>query len=402
MNKIPNIRQRGKSFAYTLDLGKDEDGKRNRVTHGGFNTHQEAMEHVITQTAMMIEGKLAGTSKELLESFIRTWFGYKRRSLRPATIKGNEAIINNHIIPLLGHKRILNIGIDDIRDFYMQLDKKHLSSGTAKNIRRVLSECLDDAVKKDIIQKNPARMERATVSSKRKKSRFQYWEEHQWMAFLKFVTGNKWYAAILLALTTGAREGEILGLQWRNVNFRTNEIFIEQAVSKANVGYSIQDPKNESSVRKIELPQWVMDQLKILKEVIDEASGKVFNGRNDYVVHTSKGTFVQPPNLYKEYRKLYNDYCKMVELYPNSPEYPSLEYIKFHELRHTHVTWLLENDESIEAVAQRLGHSTSVTTMEYYSHVTKKMKSGIVRTLELAGQTVIQMHNSLPNGKLSS
>jgi integrase len=357
VNKMPEIKQRGNSFCYVQEKGKDENGKRIRVTRGGFTTRKAATEDYKEQIRINTPDIRIGTSGEMFDDTAKNWLAYKVLEVRPATVRNITNVITKHIIPFFTKMPTANIGINEIRAFYIHLSGKGLANTTIKNIRMSLSECLSDAVNRGVINRNPTKLTKAPKSGNVKK--FDYWNKEEINQFLTYAQGSKWYIGLLIAIVSGARQGELLALTWKNVNFPNNTITFDQSFAKAEVGYAIANTKTKSSERTIGMPKRIMDEIARYKDIIDPTSQKVFNGRNDYVIRTSIGTPVQPSNFYKEFIRVV--------------EQSGVRRIKFHSLRHTAATLWIEESVSVNEVSRRLGHSSIVTTMEIYAHITPRM-----------------------------
>lgn len=361
---LPNIRQRGKSFCYTVEIQrKRTTDERKRITRGGFTSKHEAEQDAIKTLSKVMDGKLLGIPEENFDKLLKQFVEDKNLEVRYATLRNIKNVVNNHISPYFGKIRVDEITERKIRDFFIYLDNKGLEATTIKQIRVTLIDCLNSAVKQDIITKNPAREVKPPNTRRKAQKRFDYWNKEEFILFLNWAKSSEWYLGYLIALFTGAREGEILALQWRNVNFNSNTITFDQALSKAEVGYEISNTKNVSSDRTVGLPKEVMQEIMQYRDLINTRGKKVYNDRNDFVVHTSKGTTVHPTNFYKEFIRITME--------------AGLRRIRVHDLRHSHATHLLDNGMNINGVAARLGHSKSTTTLEVYAHITKRMELGI-------------------------
>jgi integrase len=177
-----------------------------------------------------------------------------------------------------------------------------------------------------------------------------------------------------LAAYTGARQGEILALRWENIDFKAGTVTIQNSVSIAEKGHTVSGPKTRSSIRRISLPPAVMNELRQWKDIIhvdpvnkliDE---RAYNKPKDFIVHTYDGKFVNPRNFVKAWKKLLEE--------------SGLRTIRFHDLRHTHATFLIQSGINIKAISARLGHSTAKMTLDVYSHLTQPMEEGITATLQ--------------------
>ena len=167
---------------------------------------------------------------------------------------------------------------------------------------------------------------------------------------------SKYYPFFLLAATTGARLGELLGLKAPNV--KPNYIYIDNNLQAVRGKLTDMPPKTAAGVRKITIASEVSKALKLASA----SSGSVLSF-NRYVFHTRNGTPIAPRNMERIWKALLQE--------------AGVEYKNFHVLRHTMATQLLANGVSIAEVAKRLGHSKISHTLNLYSHAVPNYDEGI-------------------------
>lgn len=178
---------------------------------------------------------------------------------------------------------------------------------------------------------------------------------------------------IHLALTSGCRLGELLGMSWKQVNFSRKTITVSQSMSQVNHKYIIEDVKTRSSFRKIELPDsmttllksWKKEQTAYAKELRN-----LYDDSLDLVFTNCWGRPINPSNFYLRYWK------KLVRL----ADLP--EGVTFHSLRKTHATLLLRAGVNIKVVSERLGHSSTSVTADIYSALLPDMQGQAVQALD--------------------
>lgn len=249
-----------------------------------------------------------------------------------------ELNLNKRIIPDLGHIELRKLTPQDIQRFYNRTVKKRidgkegtLSSTSLRAIHRTLHAALERAVKLDLIENNPAdRVELPTPA--RFKPRVLIPEEAQ--RLLEAAKDNPNYALIATALFTGLRLGELLSLRWESVDLRDGVITVEKS-------------KTASGVRMVPIPPFAT-------EILRKQRG------------ATQGVFVFPGNLRGE--EIERSYLSS-KVMPKLCEAAGLPRMRFHDLRHTHATWLAAMDISARTVADRLGHSDASFTLRTYAHV---------------------------------
>ncbi|MCD8501373.1 MAG: site-specific integrase [Bacillaceae bacterium] len=207
-------------------------------------------------------------------------------------------------------------------------------------------------MKYGLIQKNPVELVDAPRPQKKE---MKTWNEEEVRQFLDVAESSRYYIVYLLAVTTGMRRGEILGLRWQDIDFKLKTLSIKQTLS--NRGDEFQETKTSSGNRSVSLPTVTIEQLKKHKKMI--AQEKLLAGNCyvnlDLVVCTSLGNKLHPRNLLREFKRL----TDLAEVAP----------IRFHDLRHTHATLMLKQGVHPKIVSERLGHSNIKITLDTYTHV---------------------------------
>ncbi len=193
------------------------------------------------------------------------------------------------------------------------------------------------------------------------------WNELEIKRFLEFAKENRYYIAFELALLTGMRQGEILGLRWKDINLDKGYLVINQTLSHDGKTFLVCG-KTKSSRRNIQHPNSTIDGLKRHKIIVNKEKENDIYTNNDLVVCTQVGTPLNPANL----RRSFNNLIKTAQV----PQ------IRFHDLRHTHATLLLSKGVNIKVISERLGHSNIKVTLDTYSHVLPTMQEDAIKKLE--------------------
>lgn len=362
-------RSNGK-WEFQIPMGKNPDGSRKRITGGGFASQEEAEQALIKKLYEINAGLFVEPSKETVYNFFVTWLAQKQGQLKPSTYAKYRGHVNNHVIPFLRSLALSKLTTQHIQHMYLSLQKKN-SPRTIKHLHLMLSQALKRAVKLKIISENPAEN---CLLPKVVTPEAGHWSVEELRQFLSIAKSSRWYTAFLLAAYTGARQGEILALQWKNIDLFKGTVTIKNSVSKAETGFKVSTPKTRSSLRQVNLPPSVVAELRQLKAIRQisrrrvKTDARVFDQPSDFVVHTFNGKYLNPRNFSKEWYRL-------IKL-------SGLNQIRFHDLRHTHATLLLQAGINMKAVSRRLGHSTVGITLDTYSHVTPQMEEGITAALE--------------------
>lgn len=269
-----------------------------------------------------------------------------KHTLKPKTYSTYKWLIEKHVIPEIGRIKLASLKPHHLQKLYGDKIDSGLSKKTVLHIHSVIRRALNEAIKWGLINNNPCS---AVTPPRAEKSIPEVWSIEQAQEFLQAVREHRWYTIYLIALTTGARRGEILGLEWENIDFDRKTVSIQKTVSEISGKPVIGKPKTKRSRRKISLPDIVIDALKEL------------GGGTGFVFTTSNNTPITPRNLLRHY------YSVLDEL--------DIPRIRFHDLRHTAATILLTKDVHPKKVQELLGHSSITLTLDTYSHVIKGIHS---------------------------
>lgn len=206
-----------------------------------------------------------------------------------------------------------------------------------------------------MVNKNPCT---SIKPPKPEKFEMQVWDELDVKTFLDFSKTDRFYIVYLLALTTGMRKGELLGLKWQDVDFTNKTISVKRAVTrKKGGGFEIGSLKTDHSYRNISLFEHVIKELEEYKH--EQRKFKMKNRKTykdeDLITASSSGSFILPRNLDRSWLSALDE--------------SMLKKIRFHDMRHTHATLLLKQGTHPKVVQERLGHYSVTVTLDLYSHV---------------------------------
>jgi integrase len=234
-----------------------------------------------------------------------------------------------------------------------------------------LSSALKQAVKWQIIPSNPATLVDLPQNHRKEMKALSPEEAKQ---FLDAAKKDKWFVIFSLAISTGMRPEEYLGLQWKDIDLEKGTAIVQRALvwKRKGGGWSLQEPKTSQSRRTIPLPASVVSELnRHRKKQLEERIGLGAAYQNfDFVFATEIGTPILTSNLI---RKHFKPILKDAEL---------PEDIRLYDLRHSCATLLLAVGENPKVVSERLGHATIVLTLDTYSHVLPSMQQSATAKLE--------------------
>lgn len=373
-----HVKRKGRNWYVVLELEPIEiDGKLKRNTKWisvrkelGLNkpaTKRQAEELLVKKLREVQEGTYIEphemTIKELLDQWLEV---YAKANLRPTTYTKYKRHITNHIIPAIGSIEIAKIKPLHIEKLLVskrtggRLDGKEggLSSSTIMDLYKILSGVFQSAVKWELVQRN---IMDAVAPPKQEKSALKVWNPEQVKWFLSYLRDHRLYPFYSIALSTGMRRGELLGLRWQDIDWDNQRLAISQTLVVVNGRLQLSKGKTRGSHGVIALSDAEITILRRqrrrqLEELI--ALGK----RNDadLVFLSEEGTPLHPGNLLRHLQ--------------TTADIIGLPRITLHGLRHTCATLMLLAGVHPKVVAERLRHSRISTAMDLYSHVLPSMQ----------------------------
>ena len=372
-----SIEKRGKnSYRLTVSEGFDLNGKpmiHRKTVHGNKKDAEVELAKFVTevQNGLVIDGKSLKFSE-----FTEIWKrDYGSKELAPSTYKRYCRMLETRLLPYFGHFYINKIKPTDIMKFYDLLEKdtqlvrkkgnngsktkKPLSGKTILEHHRLLRAMLHKAVYWQLIVANPA--ERVQPPKARKPKRRSY-DDDQTKILLENLEllpseDTKYKVAIILTVFTGVRLGELMGLEWQDVDFKNGIISINRSSQYlADMGVFTKVPKTESSIREIAIPEFIialLDEYKLWYEEQKSIYGELWTNSDRLFVQADDKP-MHPSTISKWFVK----YVGQI----------GLPVINFHGLRHTNASLLVAQNIDIAVVSARLGHAQISTTLDFYVH----------------------------------
>lgn len=374
-----SVENRGKgSWRLTVSLGLGADGKyiKKRKTVKAKNKTEAKLKLAAFITELEA-GEYIDPSNIKFGQFVQVWRDkYATRKLAPKTIEMYDYQLEGHILPLFRNRKLDEILPIHITDYLQSLETKRndgkeggLSTSTIQKHYNILQSIFKYAKKNNLIKHNP--VENAEKPTVRYKPGDVYDSEEliQLYHLLSKEQNTQQVLIIKLALNTGMRKGEILALQWDDIDFTTNTIHVRHSLSytKAN-GYELKDPKTKGSNRKVAPPKKLMDELKkhIYKKKTDRMESKeLWEGGKHYFVFSSD---LGKPLHQNVPSKWWSRFIERVNKNLKDQDMPTLKKIRFHDLRHTAATSLINKGADPHSISKRLGHANIKTTFNIYGH----------------------------------
>jgi integrase len=297
---------------------------------------------------------------------------YARPSIRNSTYISYETYVRAHVIPAIGTIKMKNVTVDTFQRFFNEkvklgrLDGKGgLSAKTTKNLFTMMKTAMEQAKENDLIKKN---FLDGVKLPKIEQQEMRVLSIDEQQKLIKAVQGSSEPTAfgINLALFTGVRLGELLGLKWENVDFNNKKIYIKETVSRlknfdenatnATTLQSKKSTKTQSSKRSIDLLDELCDDLKDYKKNIDEIKTNFLGFNPEGFVFVNQTGGIMDPRTYQD---IFKRHLKMA----------GVSDANFHSLRHTFATRAIEQGMDILVLSKILGHAQPSTTLNKYGHV---------------------------------
>lgn len=368
-----------KTGTYYFKVNYKENGKYKQILRRGFKTQKEVKAAMAEVENAVNKGTFVKPSTRLYKDFVADWLDDKKRSIKPRTLNNYTLLMKNHILPMrknakgktvgLGNKEVGEITARDILDLYNELhDTGRLADENIQKCHTLIKDSFKQARYEKLISEDPTEFIKRPTARKKE---MDVWTLEEAQRFLSAAATDRLYIVFLLALTTGMRQGEILGLRWKDVDFEKRVISVTQILNHDGKSFDV-GAKTLSGQRPVRLDRETMNALARHQKRAKEDRLKyadVFQD-NGLVVCTRFGGPVSPRNVNRTFERIVESINAKIDEQRSAAEETEehLKKIRFHDLRHTHVTFLIKNRETPQAIAERLGWSDT-RMIDKYAHI---------------------------------
>jgi integrase len=317
----------------------------------------------------MIEAAVLATEKDpSLALYLKEWLSHARGRVRATTYKGYECLIRCYVLPALGEVRLSELSPLHIQRLYSSLltPERNLSAGTVLNLHLVLTQALGQAVRWGILDKNPAKGAQPPRPVRPEPVVVDPAMASRIVAALQ---GSAVELPGTMAISTGMRRGEILGLRWADLGPDLRHAQVRRTLHTTGRGLAFSEPKTRRSRRAVALPEIVRPPLDRAREeqALRRSNAKAWQDL-DLVIDRGDGGPLHPDTLSSRWRLFLRR--------------SGLPHIRFHDLRHAHATLMLLQGVHPKVVSERLGHASVGITLDIYSHVLPSMQQDAVRAFD--------------------
>ena len=307
---------------------------------------------------------------------VQTWvleflMKYKKNELKITTFDSYMGMYRKHICGShLGTMKLDKVSTEVLQRYYNDKIKDGYSSKTVREIETILNSAFTMALKLRMMRENPNLY---TTIPKKVKYEAKVLSQDEVKRILAEAKEEELYPIVITTVYTGMRKGEVMALKWDNVDFEQRKIFVKNSLcriedkqldanGRRHIHYEILEPKTKKSIRMIPMLDEVYDALMEQKKRQDVDKEKYKD------IYTDQGfVFADLIGNHLPQRPFMDKYHKFLQKY-------NITDIRFHDLRHTFASLLIESDVSMKVIQELLGHSTITTSMDIYTHISDKKK----------------------------
>jgi integrase len=319
--------RRGSTYSVVLDLGKGPDGKRIRKWHSGYSTKKAAEQAQGELVAKLGQGSYTEPSKRLTGAFLREdWLPGLRSQVRPSTWAEHRSKVEVHLVPAIGQVPLQRLTPGHLNTLYADLLERGLSARTVFHVHATIRRALADATRWGLVPRNVALLASPPRPSR---TELQVWTAADLRSFLAFVEDDRLYALWLLAASTGMRRGEVLGLQWPDVDLGRARVAVRRSLVTVGHQVVVSEPKTAKGRRSVALDPTTVAAIKAWgkRQTAERLawgpawtdSGLVFTREDGRALHP------------REVTRAFTRHVLAA----------GLPIIRLHDLRHTHATLAL-------------------------------------------------------------
>lgn len=353
--------RKGQSWQLTVEMPRDPiTGERKRKYKTVTGTKKEADQALRRFITELERGEYIEDNNITVSDWLQKWLEvYIVPTVSPTTLVGYKGMIRRYIDPLIGHLQVQELNALAVQIWVNKLrvspsSGEPLTAGTIKHTYHVLRGAMDKAVQAGLIHRSPCAGIQLPKGEKKKPV---IYDETQIQQLLDFARGTEMELIIDLELCMGMRRGELLGLQWQDIDWDKNQIHIIRSRVAVDGKSVVKQPKTESGTRTVDVPEILMKKLKRYKVQCMEQKIRV--GRRlleeDFII------------VHPDGRPIYPEYVS--QMFTKLQKRAGLPKCRFHDLRHLCASIMVKQGVEVKVAQERLGHKDITTTMNIYAHV---------------------------------
>ena len=338
-------------------------------------------EKLVRLQTQKLDGTLGEPTKLTVTQFLDRWIEDSAKpTIRESTYENYRVMIRLHIVPYLG-----GVLLSKLTPAHVQgMQSRILNTGVSPRTCQLARKILHHAIEWGMVPRNVCDAVDAPRVPKRPMKTFT---PEQAFRFLKEAEQDRLSAIYVLAISAGLRMGELLALQWQDIDFDAGTLSVQRGLVEVNGKQLILEPKTAKGRRLVDLPRFAVDALlEHRKRMVAEGHARI-----PWVFCTKSGellckTHVRSRSYMRILKRANQKFTEQAEKKGVIPEL--LPIIRFHDLRHTAATIMLSQGVHPKIVQERLGHSTISMTLDTYSHVLPTMQKEAAEKLDRLYRTV--------------
>lgn len=338
-----------------------------RISHTA-KTRRECQDWIRKMNNQIDDGMNYDNSRILIKDYLSDWLKNSKPSYRSKTWKHFEQLIRDYINPQIGSIKLIDLRPEHIQRLYNFLLEHNIGAYTILKVHSVLHNALSHAVKLGTIPRNPASV---VKTPKEPSKEMQILDENQVSQLLLSTKNHRLGMLIYLAMSTGMRQMELLGLKWSDIDWVKHTIRVErQLVRPEGKGVQFAPLKTKSGRRSIDISPRTIEALREHynnQHLIKQSVGTKWQ-ENDLIFTNSFGGPINPRNLLRDFKKLLQD--------------AGLPPIRWHDLRHTTASIWLNQGIPVLVVSKRLGHSRPSITLDIYAHLIPNKQTELAEMID--------------------
>ncbi len=351
-----SIRQRGPRLWEARVIVGYRDGRSVRRSLYG-TTRREVAEKLTADLAGLQRGEGLLNERRTVGAFLDEWMAGLDLRVRPSTALRYRDLLGRHAIPAIGSVRLSQLTPQRVDALLAERQQAGLSARSVWHLRAVLRAALADALRTGQVTRNAAGL--ARPPRKAEPYRVEPMSPDQAGAILDAVAGTELEAPVSVALWTGLRQGELLGLRWSDIDLDRGRLTVTATLQRRGGEWFVEGTKTDRSRRTIHLPEPGVAALAALRQRQREQrlrAGPAWETRHGDLVFTD--AIGQPLNG-----------STLTHKFRTALDRAGLRSVRFHDLRHAAATLMLASGTDLKVVTEVLGHSTIATTANVYAGV---------------------------------
>lgn len=332
-----------------LTAGRDAQGKLIRKTVYG-PTKRDVQEKLTRLQNEKLDGKLLAVGRLTVKELLDRWLEYWKPNISAGTRREYRNKADRFIIPNIGEHEVAKLRPMHVQSFMDKLAADNVGARTRAYVFTTLRCALNAAVDRDLIAANPCRK---SMIPKHKPREAVALTVDQARAIIDAAAGTRWEALLSLAIGSGLRQGELFALSWDDIDLDAGTITVRHSLEEVGKSLTLKAPKSEAGRRVVGIDSRTIEALHVHRRLM-LAEG---NAGSQWVFPDTEGNPLRKSNFFRSCWKLVRKDA-------------GLEGVRFHDLRHTHITWLVDDNVPLKEVQAQAGHSAPQMVMRY-AHRTK-------------------------------